>query len=173
MLALHYPLQLDPSRRCLISLVSVILNWWRQKHSKRGNDVSKSVSGERSGEIEMEQDESSKADGRYMSEDLPYHAISHDDAKQEKVEESDDALFYVITISFLSLSFILAMIVDDLGVILALVGATGSTLVSYILPGLLYIKVYHHMDLSMAMAFVQLGLGIVIIPIALYFIISK
>lgn len=92
--------------------------------------------------------------------------------KQQKAN-GDDTLFYRITIAFLSLSFILAMIVEDLGVILALVGATGSTLVSYVLPGLIYIKCYPHNDLSKFMGYVQLLLGVVLMPLALYFIITK
>ncbi|EED95740.1 amino acid/polyamine transporter, partial [Thalassiosira pseudonana CCMP1335] len=80
MLALHYPLQLDPSRRCISSLVKRIAS---------GVD-------------------------------------------------NDKHMFYGITVAFLFSSFVLAMIIDDLGVILALVGATGSTLVSYIIPGLVF-----------------------------------
>jgi amino acid permease len=59
-----------------------------------------------------------------------------------KSKSEPDKLFNTITIAFLSLSFTLAMIVDDLGIVLALVGATGSTLVSYILPGLIYLKLH-------------------------------
>ena len=33
------------------------------------------------------------------------------------------------------------MVVDNLGVILAVVGATGSTTISYILPGIFYVRV--------------------------------
>jgi amino acid permease len=47
----------------------------------------------------------------------------------------DDFLFYCITCVFLVLSYVIAMSVSDLGVILGVVGATGSTMVSYILPG--------------------------------------
>ena len=86
---------------------------------------------------------------------------------------SDDRLFNVITVSFLISSFVLAMIVDDLGVILALVGATGSTLVSYVLPGLIYVKIYPYNDLSKMMAYIQLLLGTMIIPLALYFIVTN
>mmetsp|Transcript_20647 Transcript_20647/g.37306 ORF Transcript_20647/g.37306 Transcript_20647/m.37306 type:complete len:480 (+) Transcript_20647:105-1544(+) len=167
MLALHYPLQLDPSRRCITSLVKVIMKWWSLNQPKGGNSVSKALSGDQSSEIEMEEEEESEA-----ATDSSYYEMSHNDVKQQAVDESDDKLFYTITLSFLALSFMLAMIVDDLGVILALVGATGSTLVSYVLPGLIYVKVYPHMDLSKVMAYVQLGLGIAIIPLALYFIIT-
>jgi len=85
----------------------------------------------------------------------------------------DDRFFYIITSVFLLLSFISATIVDDLGVVLALVGATGSTLVSYVLPGLIYVKIYSHKDMSLAMAYIQLFLGIVIMPLALYFILTN
>jgi len=164
MLTLHYPLQLDPSRRCITSLVKVIIKWWYQKQY----DIAEGTPGDRMGEIEMEQEEQSKA-----GKDPAYYEMSHKNAIQQTVDKNDEMLFYVITASFLSLSFMLAMIVEDLGVILALVGATGSTLVSYVLPGLIYVKVHPEMDLSKVMAFVQLGLGIAIIPLALYFIITK
>ena len=170
MLALHYPLQLDPSRRCITSLVKVIMNWW--KHKKQQSNASKtdimpSRDGSDLGEIEMEQEEAAKA----LNQSTSYHEMSQDtEIMQQTVEEN--RLFYIITICFLSLSFIVAMIVDDLGVILALVGATGSTLVSYVLPGLIYVKVYPHNDVSKAAAYVQLGMGIIIIPLSLYYIIT-
>lgn len=65
------------------------------------------------------------------------------------------------------------MIVDDLGIVLALVGSTGSTLVSYVLPGLIYIKVAQQKDAALVMAYVQLCLGLVLMPLALYFVLTK
>ncbi|KAL7541971.1 hypothetical protein ACHAXR_011390 [Thalassiosira sp. AJA248-18] len=173
MLALHYPLQLDPSRRCIMSLVKVIIKRCRTKNQSIGIcSVSKAPSsGGNLREIEMEQEESA---AKGLREDSSYYEMSQHVDKQQNVAVGDDGpLFHIITICFLSLSFILAMIVDDLGVILALVGATGSTLVSYVLPGLIYVKVHPHNDLSKVAAYVQLGLGILIIPLALYFIITK
>lgn len=171
MLALHYPLQLDPSRRCITSLVKVVMKWRGRNHSNGGSSVSKSSSGSVLPEIEMGQEECPEA-GKELTKNTPYHEMSDDNEKQQKTG-TDDKLFYIITIAFLSLSFIVAMIVDDLGVILALVGATGSTLVSYVLPGLIYVKIYPYNDWSKVAAYVQLILGIVIIPLALYFIITK
>ena len=50
---------------------------------------------------------------------------------------------YVISIAlFLLASFFIAVSVTDLGVVLALVGASGSTIISYIIPGLFYYKMY-------------------------------
>eukprot|EP00956_Cyclotella_meneghiniana_P037295 scaffold136626_cov22-Cyclotella_meneghiniana.AAC.1 len=85
---------------------------------------------------------------------------------------NSDKLFNITTIAFLSLSFILAMIVDDLGIVLAIVGATGSTLVSYILPGLIYLKL-HPDSSSKGMACVQLIVRLCMIPISLYYILTR
>jgi amino acid permease len=92
--------------------------------------------------------------------------------KDEADDIKTDTLFYTITIAFLLLSFTVAMIVDDLGVVLAMVGATGSTLVSYVLPGLIYVKIHPEMDLYKIGAYVQIYVGCMIIPIALYFVLS-
>ena len=126
MLSLHYPLQLDPSRRCITSLVKVV-SGWRQR--------------------------------------IPTSVLLESDQNNQ-----DDRLFNTITVSFLLLSFGVAMVVDDLGVVLAMVGATGSTLVSYILPGLLYIKLQPEFDWTKGMAILQLVLGCLIVPIALYYV---
>jgi amino acid permease len=74
------------------------------------------------------------------------------------------------------------MAVNDLGVILAMVGATGSTLVSYVLPGLIYMKLHpdppvqqqqQRRDWSRSLAKLQLGLGCLIMPLALYFVVRS
>ncbi|CAM9196957.1 unnamed protein product, partial [Ectocarpus fasciculatus] len=46
--------------------------------------------------------------------------------------------YYLVTILFLGSSFAIAMSVSDLGILLEVVGATGCTLVSYVLPGLIF-----------------------------------
>ena len=170
MLALHYPLQLDPSRRCISSLVKVIIKWWRQKI------LVASIPKASSSEVE---DFLVKVEGEPNDNSFIYDMVYSNDKKEEVDGDNDstgtpdERLFYIITFIFLLLSFILATIVDDLGVVLALVGATGSTLVSYILPGLIYVKVYPHKDISLALAYMQLFLGILLMPLALYFILTK
>lgn len=153
MLTLHYPLQLDPARRCLTSLVTVANQWWRNF-------------------VEIRREHSSaiqpSVDGYYDS-----------DSYTSSLEKGDspgsnggNRLFYSITVSFLILSFTLAMFVNDLGIVLALVGATGSTLVSYVLPGLIYVKVHPDKDVSMILGYIQLIIGVLIIPLSLYFVTS-
>ena len=164
MLTLHYPLQLDPARRCISSLVKVLLKACRRKKAK-GNNLSQWLCNP-----ELERQESEESVEEEQSDGVFSPIENHSRIPQD---DYDDRLFYITTIVFLSLSFILAINVDDLGVILALVGATGSTLVSYVLPGMMYIKVYPNKDASLVMAHVQLFLGISITPLALYFIVTE
>ena len=52
-----------------------------------------------------------------------------------------DRRFALITTAILILSYIVAMTVDSLSMVLAYVGSTGSTSISFILPGLFYYKI--------------------------------
>lgn len=56
-------------------------------------------------------------------------------------EPMSDLRFSVITTSILVLSYIVAMTVSSLEAVLAYVGSTGSTSISFILPGLFYYKI--------------------------------
>jgi amino acid permease len=161
MLALHYPLQLDPSRRCITSFVKVMIKWWCQQRVDMRRNVSRLERQSEEGEVES-----------YVVVETEPNDNPMDDEDDDK-RTMDDRLFYIITFVFISSSFILAMIVDDLGIVLALVGSTGSTLVSYVLPGLIYIKVAPQKDAALAMAYVQLCLGLVLMPLTLYYVITK
>lgn len=44
--------------------------------------------------------------------------------------------------AFVLLSYCIALVVDDLGIVIALLGATGSTVVNYILPGAVYWRLH-------------------------------
>jgi amino acid permease len=48
--------------------------------------------------------------------------------------------FVAMTLAVMILSYFFAVTVSDLSVVLALVGATGSTTIGYILPGIFYFK---------------------------------
>lgn len=185
MLTLHYPLQLDPSRRCISSMVEVVIKWWGRK--KAPSSVPNAISGKCLDGLEFRPEEVEEESLVTTEEGEPNHdssytamvqsnikkQLSDNDSDDSKGTIAGDKIFYGITFTFLLLSFTLATIVDDLGVVLALVGATGSTLVSYILPGLIYVRVYPLRDMSLAMAYIQLLLGIVMMPLALYFILTN
>jgi amino acid permease len=77
-------------------------------------------------------------------------------------------------VCFLALTLIIAISVKDLSVMLALVGATGSTTVSYILPGFFYYLMFKDPADGPAwkrnLALAQGIAGIVIVPLCLTFI---
>ena len=52
-----------------------------------------------------------------------------------------DLKFAIITTVIVVLSYLVAMCVSSLDTVLAYVGATGSTSISFILPGLFYFKI--------------------------------
>ncbi|KAI9375754.1 transmembrane amino acid transporter protein-domain-containing protein [Aspergillus egyptiacus] len=56
-------------------------------------------------------------------------------------EPMSDLRFSIITTSILILSYIVAMTVSSLEAVLAYVGSTGSTSISFILPGIFYYKI--------------------------------
>lgn len=57
------------------------------------------------------------------------------------VKEMGDIRFAAITTTIIVLSYIVAMTVSSLEKVLAYVGSTGSTSISFILPGLFYYKI--------------------------------
>lgn len=57
------------------------------------------------------------------------------------VKEMGDTRFAAITTTIIVLSYIVAMTVSSLEKVLAYVGSTGSTSISFILPGLFYYKI--------------------------------
>ena len=136
MVILSYPLQLDPSRRCLTSLVYALVG--RRERRRREEQQSPEIrpiqnTTEASDEMfERLADTNVQVPINTPDEIAPSSVI---DAEDDMIEILDSFLFYGITCVFLVLSFSVAMIVSDLGIVLGVVGATGSTMVSYILPG--------------------------------------
>jgi len=59
-------------------------------------------------------------------------------AARERKGEIPLGRWCVLTASLLSTTFIVSMLVDDLGLVLGVVGSVGSTTISFILPGILY-----------------------------------
>ncbi|KAE8217888.1 hypothetical protein CF319_g8125 [Tilletia indica] len=57
---------------------------------------------------------------------------------REKGGEIPLGRWCILTASLLSTTFIVSMLVDDLGLVLGVVGSVGSTTISFILPGILY-----------------------------------
>ena len=81
--------------------------------------------------------------------------------------------YILITVLFLAFSFMIAFVVTNLATVLAFVGATGSTAVSYILPGGFYYALHKDKPASEAptwkkyASLVQCILGCLLVPTCL------
>ena len=62
-------------------------------------------------------------------------------------ESMSQTRFVAITAGLLAGSYLLACTVEDLSTVLSLVGATGSTTICYILPGIVYYKLRETTDM--------------------------
>ena len=97
-----------------------------------------------------------------------------DDSMDEKGESwsaSELVIHVVLTAAFLTLTLVVALFLTDLGTVLAVVGATGSTIVSYILPGAIYWSIHtSEATTKRWLAGLLFCVGCVIIPVALTFI---
>lgn len=80
--------------------------------------------------------------------------------------------FMVTTAIFLFGSLAVAMVLDDLGVVLALIGCTGSTVITFILPGAAYYTMHKNSGPAWKRygAAFLLGLGCIIMPVCLVFV---
>jgi amino acid permease len=82
------------------------------------------------------------------------------------------AIYWVYTFLFIGCSYWLALSVSDLGKVMALVGATGSTSVSYILPGAMYWNLHPQPHAKRYGAGLMFVVGACIVPLALSAILS-
>ena len=76
-------------------------------------------------------------------------------------------------VCFLAMLLLVAITVSNLGIVLSLVGATGSTAVSYILPGFFFYYTFTAEEApawKRRLALAQGILGLAIVPIFLTFI---
>ena len=88
-------------------------------------------------------------------------------------EDIDDFVLHMaITTVFVLASGSIALVVTDLGLILSVVGATGSTTVSYILPGACYFILFPERP-SRWLGFLLACTGLIIMPLSLCLIFWK
>ena len=79
--------------------------------------------------------------------------------------------YNLITFVIIILSFTISMITDDLGIVLALVGSTGTTIMAFILPGAFYYylpidieKDNYNDKFKRYLALAMMILGIILVP---------
>ena len=106
-----YPLQVHPCR----ASVDAVLKW-RPKSSSRSS-------------------------GPSSGDSSPPRNVPLLQAGKKRNSEIGETRFALITTAIIILSYIVAMTVSSLEAVLAYVGSTGSTAISFILPGLFYYKI--------------------------------
>ena len=97
----------------------------------------------------------------------------YDPPEFELTKEKQHFRFYMFTAFFLFGSYALAMITSNLGVVLALIGATGSTIITYILPGAAFYVLYPAGEVAewkRKLAYGYVVFGCIIMPFCLAFI---
>ena len=82
-------------------------------------------------------------------------------------------LIIPVILSLTQASFLVSLSVKDIAVVLEVVGATGSTTVSYLLPGIIYYILHPQPHLRRQVALAQFILGLIIIPTCLTAIFLK
>lgn len=119
-----YPLQVHPCR----ASIDAVINWRPQRtpKSSRTSTNEGSPSSEHSAPLL----------GPPKPNNGPIAA-----PLQPKAEPMSEMRFAIITTTIIVLSYITAMTVSSLEKVLAYVGSTGSTAISFILPGIFYYKI--------------------------------
>lgn len=80
--------------------------------------------------------------------------------------------FQIVTCVLVVGCLTVALLVRDLGIVLGIVGASGSTLVTYILPGIIYMRTFPRNHVKWGFAACQLVAGIVFMPCALFVLLA-
>ncbi|KAJ2797472.1 hypothetical protein H4R20_005167 [Coemansia guatemalensis] len=114
-----YPLQCHPARNCLDKVISSIMRTWRKEP-----------------EFEVIADQS----------DDPVSNMPISDARSQVpvVHVMSPAKHISITFFLMLFSYIVSISVTSLDLVLSFVGSTGSTCISFILPGVFYYKMHEH-----------------------------
>lgn len=169
--ALSYPLQAHPCRSCIVSLVSAVQRRRRSRRREGGRRVDPNQPPppplKPQPESPQPTDGQSEAHGGGRG---ARGACGSCLADGDGGEGGGRALHLIVTAAFLLCSTLIAVSVDDLGTVLHVVGATGSTTVSYLLPGLCYFRLCVRPDAPLrwvALALFLLGLVIAVLSITL------
>ncbi|KAJ2710104.1 hypothetical protein H4R19_003914 [Coemansia spiralis] len=114
-----YPLQCHPARNCLDKVISGTVRAWRKEPT-----------------FEPLVDEDSAVDTGLPASDAPTAApVVHVMSPTKHVS---------ITFALMTLSYVVSMTVTSLDLVLSFVGSTGSTCISFILPGVFYYKMHQN-----------------------------
>ncbi|KAG0333917.1 hypothetical protein BG004_000637 [Podila humilis] len=131
-----FPLQCHPCRACLDKVLLAMSAFWESTRLGGPSDPSQYSSLPGGGQNQDEED--GTLVGSASSDE-----VEVDDHGNPIVVQSEFK-FIVMTLAILLGSYIIAITVSELEVVLSLVGSTGSTAISFILPGIFYYKLHAH-----------------------------
>lgn len=148
-----YPLQAHPSRGCFTSIwLTAHDELKRRRASPDGVSSAAACTAPLAAPLVRDEEEAAAN-----------HDYDHGGGREGSV-----VAFLVITCVFLITSLLIALTVTDLSLVLSIVGATGSTTVSYILPGGCYVALFREQrGCKWYAALLVLCLGMVIMPLSL------
>ncbi|KAJ1888575.1 hypothetical protein LPJ66_008504 [Kickxella alabastrina] len=114
-----YPLQCHPARNCLDKIITGICHVWSKEPDFEAiTDIGDDVD-----------------DDMFVNEAASYAPVVHVMSPAKHIS---------ITAGLMIFSYIVSMVVTSLDLVLSFVGSTGSTCISFILPGVFYYKMHQH-----------------------------
>lgn len=156
MVSLSFPLQCHPCRGSINHVIYFVRN------GAKGNLRNTAVT--HSGYTALDHDPNTSLDAESVSESListtPMEGAQDTDGHDPIIVPLSKRNFYVITTVIVVFSYLLAISVTSLAHVLAFVGSTGSTSISFILPGLfgyLLIKPLSGLELTKLEKFSKYG----------------
>ncbi|KAJ3497571.1 hypothetical protein NLJ89_g10333 [Agrocybe chaxingu] len=129
-----YPLQVHPCRNCLDKVFHPGHVAVPPSKSKVVDEVA------RVGAVEEEEDDTSSRSSGSGSEETEEIVPEPEGDEHGHHGEMSAVKHFLLTAGIIVAGFTVAYLVDDLQMVLSFVGATGSTTISFILPGLFYWK---------------------------------
>jgi amino acid permease len=168
MVAFSYPLQCHPCRTCVLSLLH---HWDNYVHRMSdGTQLPAPANSASTAASPVQSPFASTIDA--VERQAPATATAATTGGYQLSERAQQLRWTVVTAGYLGLSLLIALTVDDLGLLLGIVGSTGSTMVSFILPGFFYYILFkdegpawkRYLALFMGCA------GLVIMPVCLTFL---
>lgn len=127
-----FPLQAHPCRACLDKVLTALVQVWQ---SRFGKDADYST-------LNNEQDDHDDEPSTTTSSTLP-NSVQLDE-HGEPVQVTSELKYTLMTMGILIGSYLIAITVSELELVLSFVGSTGSTAISFILPGSFYYKLHEH-----------------------------
>ncbi|KAJ1943174.1 hypothetical protein GGF37_002766 [Kickxella alabastrina] len=114
-----YPLQCHPARNCLDKVITGICHVWSKEPDFEAiTDIGDDVDAD-----------------MFVNEAASYSPVVHIMSPAKHISITAGLMFF---------SYIVSMVVTSLDLVLSFVGSTGSTCISFILPGVFYYKMHQH-----------------------------